>query len=193
MVDLASALPEAASSGAIRVEEAGLCGMITIRGDLTDATFTDAVQAATGIRAPAERGMERAGANALLWMSPDELMLTCDHDAAGDMVGKLESALANLHHLAVNVSDARGVFRLSGEDGAVRDTLAKLTPADMSVGACPVGAVRRTRLAQAAAAFWFEAEGEAMVVCFRSAAGYVFELLKTASTSGAEPGYFAGD
>ncbi|MXQ06991.1 sarcosine oxidase subunit gamma [Alphaproteobacteria bacterium GH1-50] len=190
MSDRISALPGAASSGSIRVEEAGLQGMVTIRGDLGDKGVSDALKKVVGLTVP-EKGQRGAGDGmALLWMSPDELMLTAAHSEAPDLVTKLGDALSGHHHLVCNVSDARAVFRLTGEGAAIRDALAKLTPADLRPSALPVGMVRRTRLAQVAAAVWFEDEGTATVVCFRSVAAYVFGLLANASKPGAEVGYF---
>ena len=98
--------------------------------------------------------------------------------------------MADHHHLAVNVSDARSAMRVTGEGARIRECLAKLTPADLRTSALPVGQVRRTRLAQVAAAFWFASDGEAFVICFRSVADYVFGLVSEAAAPGAEVGYF---
>jgi sarcosine oxidase subunit gamma len=65
-------------------------------------------------------------------MSPDELLILCAHDAADRTVAELPMADGQQHHLAVNVSDARAMFSLTGEAGALRDVLAKVTPADMA-------------------------------------------------------------
>lgn len=190
MSDVTSALAGAAASGTIRVEEVGLVGMVTIRGDLNDEAFRKAVQKETGAEMPDRGRRTTIGKNALLWMSPDELMLTCPHEAAPLMVDKLTDALGAAHSLVVNVSDARAVFALSGEDGAIRDTLAKLTPADLRPAVLGPNVVRRTRLAQVPAALWFEDEGRATVVCFRSVARYVFDLLRQSGARGGEVGHF---
>ena len=191
MSEVKSALPGAESGGVVRVEEAGLVGMVLIRGDLAGASFKAAVTDVTGAELPGPRQRTTIGDNALLWMSPDELMLTCPHEAAPGMAKRLGEALSGQHHLAADVSDARAVFRLAGEGGRIRDTLAKLTPADLRPGVLPVGEVRRSRLAQVPAAFWFEAEDAATVVCFRSVAHYVFGLLANAASPGAEVGHFS--
>ncbi len=85
---------------------------------------------------------------------------------------------------------AMTTYSLTGDDGAIRDTLAKLTPADLRPASLPVEEVRRTRLAQVPAAIWIESEGQAKVVCFRSVAAYVFGLLKQASRRGSEVDFF---
>ena len=190
MSDLASALPEAASSGYVLVEEAGLVGMITLRGDLGSSGFSSAVREQTGVDIP-ERGQRiESGENALLWMSPDELLVVCPHETASAVESGLQRALQQEHALVANVSDARAVFTLSGDAALIRDALAKLTPADLRRDVLPVGAVRRTRLSQVPAAMWFDAEDRATIVCFRSVAQYVFDLLEMATATGSEVGYF---
>jgi sarcosine oxidase, subunit gamma len=84
-----------------------------------------------------------------------------------------------VHFLAVDVSDARAVFRVEG--GQADQVLMKLAPVDLA--AMAPDELRRTRMAQVAGAFW-AADGGYTVVCFRSVAGYVMGLL----THGAQPG-----
>jgi sarcosine oxidase subunit gamma len=122
-------------------------------------------------------------------MSPDEVLILCDHGAAPGVVRDLSAALAGRHHLVADVSDARATFVLTGEAGALRDVLAKLTPADMDARALPPGEMRRTRLAQVAGAVWFESQTEARVICFRSVAAYVFDLLAMSARTGGAVGY----
>ena len=87
----------------------------------------------------------------------------------------------------MEVSDARAVFRLTGDLDAAREVLAKLTPADLSPTAFGEGEVRRTKLGQVAAAFWIE-DGGITLVSFRSVAAYVFDLLSNAAEQ--EVGYW---
>ncbi len=190
MSEAVSALADARSSGTIEVAEAGLQGMLTIRGDLADTGFSDAIKTVTGMDIPSRRQSTSSDSDTLLWMSPDELMLLCRHDEAEARVQALAKALSDHHHLVANVSDARAEFTLSGEGAAIREVLAKISPADMRAAALPIGEVRRTRVAQVAAAYWFSAEDRAHLICFRSVARYVFDLLKTSSASGSSVGYF---
>ena len=67
--------------------------------------------------------------------------------------------------------------------GAAQSVLAKLTPTDFA--ALNPMELRRTRLAQVAAAFWLEGGG-ATVVCFASVAQYMFDLLSHAAAKGTE-------
>jgi len=166
--------------GRVRVEDAGLQGMITLRIDASDEAAVKALRAA-GFEMPGQ-GEARGGLTAgTLWMSPDEALLLCDYAAVDDTLKRLKSQLAGQHYLAADVSDARCIVRLKGAASALRETLAKLTPADMRMDAFPTGTLRRTRLAQVPAAIWFEDEETAVVVAFRSVADYVFTLLSNAS------------
>mgnify|MGYP001822808334 CR=1 FL=1 len=189
MSDRVSALAGARASGTVQVSEAGLVGMITIRGDLGEAGFQSGISEVTGLSVPEARQIVGEEVK-LAWMSPDELLLICDHGEAEAKVAALSTAMAGRHHMAVNVSDARAVFTLEGDGAAIREVLAKLTPADLRSGTFGPGEVRRTRLAQVPAAFWLDDEGRATVVCFRSVAEYVFGLLRNASENGSGVGYF---
>ncbi len=190
MSEAISALASAQSSGFIDVTEAGLQGMITIRGDLSDTDFGNEIKGVVGCDLPSQRQVTSSDSDTMLWMSPDELMLLCPHDEAEARVQALSSALNDQHHLIANVSDARAQFTLSGDGAAIREVLAIISPADLRATTLPVGEVRRTRIAQVAAAFWFETEDQARLICFRSLAQYVFDLLKKSSAAGSSVGYF---
>ncbi len=172
-------------SGFVEIEDEGPTGMITLRADLSDGEVVAALNAA-GVEVPGQ-GEVRGNC---VWMSPDEVMVLTDHDTAEAQCGGLVAAIEGTHSLVVNVSDARCVFRVTGADALVREVLAKLSPADLRASALPVGRVRRTRLAQVPAAFWFEAEGAARLICFRSVSGYVFGLLSNAAAEGSAVGHF---
>ncbi|MDU8912567.1 sarcosine oxidase subunit gamma [Aestuariicoccus sp. MJ-SS9] len=188
MSEATSVLNKARFDGLVTVEEAGLQGMITLRGDLSSSALAGAVKAATGCALPDRRRIVHGAEGAVGWMSPDELLLLCPYGEAAAKAAALADALSGEHALAVNVSDARAFFRLSG--GAVREVIAKLAPVDMAPGVFAVGELRRSRLAQVAGAFWLTDETTAQLVCFRSVAGYVNDLLCTAADPKARVGFF---
>ena len=188
MSDPLSALAGARYAGLATIEEAGLQGMITLRGDLSSKTLQKAVKAATGATVPQTRRISTSDTGAVAWMSPDELLLLCPYDEVQTRLRALTKALAKTHALAVNVSDARALFRVSGP--GARDVMAKLCPVDLSPEAFRPGMFRRTRMAQIPAAFWLEDEDSFRIVCFRSVARYAFDLLKTAAADGSKVGYF---
>lgn len=189
MSNAVSALQGAEYKGYVNVTEMGLRGMITLRGDIASAPVKKAVKAATGFDVPSQRGFHGDADAGVGWMSPDELLLVVPYAEVGAKLAELEKALKGKHFLAVNVSDARAVFQLTGE--AVREVIAKLCPVDMAPGAFGPGQIRRTRMAQIAAAFWMVSETEAQIVCFRSVAQYAFDLLCDAAEPGSEAHIFA--
>ena len=185
MSEPVSALPGARFEGYCTVEEAGLVGMVTLRADLALVKVARAVMAVTGAAMPGRLEISTGKKGRAAWMSPDELLLFVPYDRAAGAVARLEKALATSHALAVDVSDARAVFRLSGK--GAREVVMKLCPADMR-GLAP-GQFRRSRLAQVPAAFHMPDEQSIEIICFRSVAGYMFTLLSNAARRGGEVGY----
>lgn len=185
-VTTVTALGGVSYEGLVKVSEAPLQGMITVRGDLGLHSVARAATELTKAEMPAPGTISVQGGNAIAWMSPDELLILCPYAEVPKAVLTMADTMAADFAMAADVSDARAMFRLEG--AAVREVLAKLTPADLSPEACPVGCLRRSRLAQVPAAFWFSDAATAHVICFRSVADYVFALLKTAAQPGSAVG-----
>ena len=186
MSEAITALNGARFDGLVQVADAGVQGMITLRGDF--AEISAIVTAETGCEMPAVQQITTSGTVSVGWMSPDELLVLCPYAEVDTTVAKVVVALESKHALVANVSDARAMFRLEGP--AAREVLAKLSPADVSPDALAPGTLRRTRLAQIPAAFWFDKAGTAHVVCFRSVAQYAFDLLRTAAAPGSAVAFF---
>ncbi|MFO6463348.1 sarcosine oxidase subunit gamma [Jannaschia sp. KMU-145] len=162
----------------VTVEALPPLGMITLRGDLD--TLGPAVTDVTGFARPDQRMRTEAGGHGCLWMSPDELLVTCDYDAAPGVAVRLTDALGDAFATVAVVSDARAVFAVTGQGAEA--VLSRLVPVDFDRLA-PTE-VRRTRMAQIPAAIWREGEGW-RVVCFRSVAVYAEGLLRNAVPIGA--------
>jgi len=188
MSEAVTPLNGARFTGLATITDAGLTGMITLRGDLASAEVTTAVQKAIGLDIPAQRQALSGQGTAVLWMSPDELLLVCAYDGVAETIATLNDALKGQHFLAVNVSDARSCLHVSG--AGARETLAKLCPVDLSPEGFSPGMFRRTRMAQVPAAFWLDEAGTFHLICFRSVADYAFNLLKTAALPGGEVGVY---
>lgn len=188
MSNAVSALNGASYEGFVRVEEIGLQGMITLRDDLASVKVKNAVTGVTGVDMPGQREANIIKDQGIAWMSPDELLVLTPYDEVEDKLALIEKALKGQHYLAVNVSDARAVFHLTGS--GVREVIAKLCPVDMSPDAFGPGQFRRTRMAQVPAAFWMPDAQTVQIICFRSVAEYMFNLLKTAAEPGGEVGLF---
>lgn len=181
MSKVVSALNGAHFDGFARIREIGPLGMITLRAKPGVPGLAEAVAAVTGTALPAQRRVELAGDKAAAWMSPDEYLLILPYAGVKAALATLAEQLAGQHHLAVDVSDARAVFRIEGDKAD--DVLQKLAPADLA--ALAPGEIRRTRIAQVAGAFW-KADGGYTLVCFRSVASYVMGLLTHSAQSGSE-------
>ncbi len=175
-----SALSGASFQGFATIREIGPLGMITLRAKGVKA-LDKAVKAVTGTKLPAPRRIEINGDSACGWMSPDEYLLVVPYGDVAQALAKLAKALAGEHHLAVDVSDARAVFRIEGDKAA--DVLRKLSPVDFDQ--LEPGELRRSRAAQVAAAMWADGGGFTLV-CFRSVAGYVVGLLSHSAQPGSE-------
>lgn len=176
------------TDGIAAVSEAPLQGMITLRGDLGAAPVAKAVKDATGQKMPGAGQMLGGKDGGVAWMSPDEVLVLVAYADVAATMAKMQVALGSAHALVVDVSDARAMFHLSGK--GAREVMAKLAPVDLRPAAFAPGTFRRTRMAQVAAAFWMGQEGAFHIICFRSNARYMFDLLNVAAQPGSAVGFF---
>ncbi|MES2914491.1 MAG: sarcosine oxidase subunit gamma family protein [Pseudomonadota bacterium] len=180
MSDPVSALNGASFQGFASIREIGPVGMITLRAKGLKS-LDKAIKAVTGTKPPAQRRIEVNGERACGWMSPDEYLLIVPYAEVAAALAKLAKALDKEHHLAVDVSDARAVFRIEGDKAA--DVLRKLSPVDFD--RLEPGELRRSRAAQVAVALWQQDQGFTLV-CFRSVAAYMMGLLTHSAQAGSE-------
>jgi sarcosine oxidase, subunit gamma len=178
MSDPVSALSGASFDGFAKVREIGPLGMITLRAKGLKG-LAKTVKAATGTKVPDPRQIEIRDDHACAWMSPDEYLLILPYGDVAKALAAIAKTLQGEHHLAVDVSDARAVFRIEGV--GADQVLRKLCPVDLD--RLGPNEVRRTRAAQVPCAFWRQGDGFTLV-CFRSVASYVMGLL----THSARPG-----
>ncbi len=191
MSEPVSALQNASySAGIAEITEFGAVGMITLRGDLADKTLRKAAAAVCGVEMPDQRHIQSDGDLGVAWMSPDEVLILCAYADVRAKIADLEGRLGKSHALAVNVSDARAMLSVRGP--YAREVMAKLAPVDLAPERFTPGLFRRTRMAQVPAAFWMPQEDVFHVICFRSVAQYVFDLLSVAAQPGSEVGLFEG-
>ncbi|WP_299549527.1 sarcosine oxidase subunit gamma [uncultured Tateyamaria sp.] len=176
------------SDGIATVTEAPLQGMITLRGAFSDAKVKKAATSVAGVDMPGQGQANCVETRGICWMSPDELLVLCPYDTVGTNIEKMQAVLGDQHSLCVDVSDARGVFDLSGP--RAREVLAKLVPVDLAPDQFTFGMFRRTRMAQVPAAFWLHEDDTFRIICFRSQAQYVFDLLITAAQPGSDVNFF---
>ncbi len=181
MSDAVSPISAAGSEGFARVRQIGPLGMVTLRAKAGTKGLKAAVKDATGCALPDKRRIVTKGAFRAGWMSPDEYLLILPRADVAKALAAIAKALNGQHHLAVDVSDARAVFRIEG--AKADQVLRKLCPVDFDRLAA--GELRRTRAAQVAAAFWRDDAGFTLV-CFRSVAGYMGDLLRLCAQPGSE-------
>ncbi|WP_373353463.1 sarcosine oxidase subunit gamma [Pseudoroseicyclus sp. CXY001] len=154
--------------------------MVLLRGD--HEAIGEAAAHVAGLPMPETRQITGGAERALAWMSPDEILILAAEGAGPGMARALGEKLTGVHHLALDVSDMRVRLRVTGP--YVREVLAKLSPADLAPGALPEGEFRRSRLGQVPAAFWVSGPDSFDVICFRSVAGYLRELLEHSAAAG---------
>ncbi len=188
MSNAVSALQAKTYAGFAEIEEAGLRGMITLRGDLSSTKVKNAATGAASVDFPGMGECNCVDEKGVAWMSPDELLVMTPYADAQPAAEKIAKTLAKTHALVANVSDARAVFFIRGPNA--REVIAKLAPVDLSPDRFKPGQFRRTRLAQVPAAFWMRDAETFELICFRSVAGYVFDLLCNAAQPGSEVGAF---
>ena len=181
MPDPVSALQGATFTGFATVRESGPVGMITLRAKPDATGLQAAIKACTGTEIPVSRQILHNADRAAGWMSPDEYLLILPYGETDAALSAIAHHMQGAHHLAVPVSDARALFRVEG--AKADQVLAKLAPVDLA--ALPAGELRRSRTAQVAAAFWREGDGFTLV-CFRSVARYVFDVLASSARQGSE-------
>lgn len=183
MSNAVSALQGKLAPGEVTIREAGLRGMIVLRGDLTDKKLRAVCSGVTGVDYPGRGQANCVGEKGLCWMSPDELLVLVPYAEVAEAIALIDKALKGTHYLAENVSDARALILVEGTYG--REVIAKLAPADLHPDSFKPGDFRRTRLGQVAAAFWMRDEDTFEVICFRSVAEYTFNLLAASAKAGA--------
>lgn len=159
-------------------------GMIDLRGELKDENFSAAASDAIGFALPSEpRTSRRQDEVVTLWLSTDQWLITAPRPATGALHARLRTALKGVHSLCVDMSDARTILRLEGNNAV--EVLNKGTSADFTD--LKEGAVRRLRYAEIAALVHvIGREPDVMdLYVFRSYADYAWTYLTTTAREAA--------
>ncbi len=171
------------------MREVSHVGMILLRSDLSSEELATWLTSQFKVDVPGIGELAEHGSCAVAWMSPDELLLITPDSAVDSTLFSVQSGLADVHHLAVDVSAMRIVFEICGDK--FRDVLAKGTPANVAPESFLAGQMRRSRLGQVQAAFWLRDEETVWIICRRSEAGYLRNWLHSATLEGSAPNYFS--
>lgn len=161
-------------------------GMIDVRGDAGDRRFLPAVASVLGLDLPPRpRTSATAGDVSVLWLSVDQWLVLYPRPAAPDLARRLEEALAGLHSLVVDVSDARAIIRLDGE--GVREVLMKGAPVDLTAPEFAPGTVRRVSFGEIAALLHMVGDSPDTfdLYVFRSYAVFAWQWLLATAREGA--------
>jgi len=157
-------------------------GMIDLRGNPEDTTFMKNAASALGIDLPLEpRTSATKGGITVLWLSIDQWLITVPMKARDKLLATLNKKLAKNLCLVCDMSDARTIIRLTGDQ--VREVLIKGCSIDVTLPEFTSGCVRRMLFAEVAALSHFVEDKPDIVdlYVFRSYANYVWEwLLQTA-------------
>jgi len=172
-----------AIEGSISVSSIDELGMIDVRGDVADKKFAAASKKVLGFALPTKprQSASKNGVTAL-WLSPDQWLITCPLSATEKTAQALQSALAGVHSLVVDVSDARTVIRLEG--AGAKEVLMKGAPVDLTTPDYVEGCVRRLRFAEMAAMIHVVSNQPEVIdlFVFRSYGRYAWDWLSATST-----------
>lgn len=108
--------------GAVVLEEVPFVAQVGLRVPSSAAATRRACAETLGVSLPDEAGTTtNAGDRAVLWLGPDEWLVTDDRVPAGAIVPRLREAIGDAHASVVDLSANRAVFALSGP--SARDVL----------------------------------------------------------------------
>jgi sarcosine oxidase subunit gamma len=121
------------------------------------------------------------GDRAALWLGPDEHLLLAPAGDAEMIATQLASALSNIPHSLVDVSQRQVALQLSGPDAS--ELLNSGCPLDLDPAEFEPGMCTRTIIGKAEAVLWRKAATEYHLEIWRSFAGYVVDWLREAGVS----------
>lgn len=121
----------------------------------------------------------RNDGRAALWLGPDERLLLGAADAAEEMVGLLQHALAGMPNSLVETSHAQTAFEVSGPRAAV--ALNTGCPLDLDLAPFPVDMCTRTVFAKAQIVLWRTGPEAFRIETGRTFAPYVTKILALAA------------
>jgi len=161
----------------IWANELPLLGYVILRGNVADPVFVEGVNKTLNMALPTRPcTFSRGEAGTLLWLSPDEWLLSCPRNRVEALISDLESTLAGMHIQIVDNSGGLTQIYLTGREHitllrhvGVYD-FESITPGKVIGTACGKATIVAYRL-----------DGQGLFVIFRrSFADYVWRLLERA-------------
>ncbi|WP_337659756.1 sarcosine oxidase subunit gamma [Anderseniella sp. Alg231-50] len=175
----------------ISISEVADRGMIDLRGEAGSVKFRQAAKTALGIDLPLKpRSTAVKGDVTVLWLSVDQWLVCCPRNKAAGLVDKLRKNLDTLHSLVVDVSDARAIIRLEGDNA--REVMMKGSSIDFTLPDYKTGLVRRLVFAEIAALAHIVTDKPCTIdiYVFRSFADYTWKWIEATAKPAATIGLF---
>ena len=120
--------------------------LLNLRGNAGAEAFGLAVAGVLGVVPPVEANtVATSGDTSVLWLGPDEWLVTAPSEK-GELVERLEAALAGMHHSLIDVSHGRVVLELEGTQA--RTVLAQSASLDLRPRVLGPGRCAQTPLAR---------------------------------------------
>ena len=155
------------------------CGKIILRGDPTNSRILRKASSVLGADLPLEANTLAQGSDrTVFWMGPNEWLIHCTMEEAGDLLAKLRDALDGIHHAAVDVSDYYTVLELSGPDAAA--LLSRGCPMDLHATEFVPGSCAQTRFGHASILLHRTGETEFRIQVRWSYTEYVWDYIASA-------------
>lgn len=124
---LATHAPVETGDGSYRVAERPFLAKLVVRADPRAAG--KAIKAVTGCKLPKATLASTNDTHSVLWMGPDEYLVTGPADSEADLTAALAKAFGKAHHQIADVSDYYTVICVSGS--FAREALARLSTLDL--------------------------------------------------------------
>jgi len=167
------------ASAGIEIFERAPIACVNLRGQSQDARFMRAVASVTDVPPPVQACASISGLfGSILWLGPDEWLVVSDSQVGAEIVARLRQALQGIPAAVADVSDARIIYTLAGENA--RTVLAKGCSIDFHARAFPAGRCVQTLLAKVAVLIHARAAPSFEIHVARSFADYAWAWLENA-------------
>jgi sarcosine oxidase, subunit gamma len=119
-------------SKGVWASEIPLLGYISLRGNSQNAAFLNAVNSTLNVELPTQPcSMVYTAWGSILWLSPDEWLITCKRDQRASLQQSLEAALTGIHSQVVDNSGGYTTVLLKGKNAS--DVLHHCTVYDLNM------------------------------------------------------------
>jgi len=167
------------SDAGVSLCERTCLGHLNLRGNASDNTFVDGVNAALGINLPLQPcTSSQHNGTYMMWLSPDEWLVVVEGGKEREIEVQLRTHLSG-HFAVSDVSGGQTWLTLSGRDST--KVLAKSTGYDTHIDSFPIGKVIGTAFAKASCHILRSGEEEFQFIVRRSFADYLWLWLQQCS------------